>query len=191
MRCKRGVAACGTRRVPGFLADARGRPVTEGGAAMTSAREPGNLSGPAAAGEPAEARFIRAFFEGLAPRDLDELSRVYSEDARFQDPFNEVEGVDAIRRIFLDMFEQAPDARFRVHEVVGEPPLLYVRWGFIFTPGRAREPWAVEGVSRLVLGRDGRIVEHIDYWDPAAGIYEHLPLLGTVLRWLRRRLSVR
>jgi len=139
--------------------------------------------------EPPEGAVIRSFFEGLAPDGLDELARIYAEEARFRDPFNEVVGLPAIRRIFADMFEQAPDARFAVHEVVGAAPLLYVRWGFTFTPGRAKEPWSVEGVSRLALGEDGRVVDHIDYWDPAAGIYERLPLLGTVLRWVRRRLA--
>jgi len=139
--------------------------------------------------EPHEGRAIRTFFEGLTPAGLDDLDGIYAEGARFRDPFNEVVGIPAIRRIFADMFEQAPDARFTVHEVVGAAPLLYVRWGFTFTPGRAKAPWAVEGVSRLALGEDGRVIDHIDYWDPAAGIYERLPLLGTVLRWLRRRLA--
>lgn len=136
-----------------------------------------------------EGEAIRTFFEGLTPAGLEQLNRVYDEEARFRDPFNEVVGIVAIRRIFADMFEQAPDARFTVHEVIGAAPLLYVRWGFTFTPGRAKEPWSVEGVSRLALGEDGRIVEHIDYWDPAAGIYERLPLLGAVLRRVRRRLA--
>ncbi|MFP4131669.1 MAG: nuclear transport factor 2 family protein [Thiohalospira sp.] len=146
-----------------------------------------SLSAPS---EPREGRAIRTFFEGLTPAGLDELGGIYAEGARFRDPFNEVEGIAAIRRIFADMFEQAPDARFNVREVVGAAPLLYVRWGFTFTPGRAREPWSVEGVSRLALDGEGRIVDHIDYWDPAAGIYERLPLLGPVLRWVRRRLAV-
>ena len=139
--------------------------------------------------EPREGAAIRAFFEGLTPAGLEDLDRIYAPEARFRDPFNEVAGIASIRRIFDDMFEQAPDARFAVREVVGTAPLLYVRWGFTFTPGRAKEPWSVDGVSRLFLGEDGRIVEHIDFWDPAAGIYERLPLLGTILRWVRKRLA--
>ena len=148
------------------------------------------MNGPKASGpEPAEGARLRTFFEHLAPADLDDLGRIYADQSRFRDPFNDVEGVAAIRRIFADMFERAPDARFTIHEVVGVPPLLYVRWGFLFTPGRAQAPWEVEGVSRLVLGEDGRIIDHTDYWDPATGIYERLPLIGVLLRWLRRRLS--
>jgi hypothetical protein len=144
---------------------------------------------PAHPDEPPEGAAIRSFFQGLTPAGLQELDRVYADQARFRDPFNEVVGIAAIRRIFAEMFEQAPDARFSVREVAGTAPVLYVRWDFTFTPGRAREPWYVEGVSRLALDGDGRIVDHIDFWDPAAGIYERLPLLGAVLRWVRRRIA--
>ena len=36
---------------------------------------------------------------------------------------------------------------------------------------------------------DGRIARHRDYWDAAGELYEKLPLLGTLMRWLRRRIA--
>jgi hypothetical protein len=48
---------------------------------------------------------------------------------------------------------------------------------------------SVPGMSFVRFDDQGKVVEHIDYWDPAAGIYEQLPLLGTLMRYLRRRLS--
>ncbi|WP_413888997.1 hypothetical protein [Candidatus Aalborgicola defluviihabitans] len=34
---------------------------------------------------------------------------------------------------------------------------------------------------------DGRILDHRDYWDAAEELYEKLPLLGGLMRWLKRR----
>ena len=34
---------------------------------------------------------------------------------------------------------------------------------------------------------DGRVAYHRDYWDPAEGIYEKLPWIGGLFRWIRRR----
>ena len=34
---------------------------------------------------------------------------------------------------------------------------------------------------------DGRIVMHRDYWDVAEELYEKLPLIGALMRWLKRR----
>jgi hypothetical protein len=43
----------------------------------------------------------------------------------------------------------------------------------------------------LQLDRDGRIRAHRDDWDPAEEVYERQPILGALMRWLRRRGSAR
>jgi steroid delta-isomerase len=35
---------------------------------------------------------------------------------------------------------------------------------------------------------DGRVVYHRDYWDAAGELYERIPLLGALMRGVRRRL---
>lgn len=38
-------------------------------------------------------------------------------------------------------------------------------------------------------GRDGRIVLHRDYWDAAEELYAKLPVLGGLMRYLKRKLA--
>ena len=45
-------------------------------------------------------------------------------------------------------------------------------------------------MSELTLAPDGRVAEHVDYWDPAAQLYERVPVLGWLMRRIRRRLAV-
>jgi len=45
----------------------------------------------------------------------------------------------------------------------------------------------IQGVSQLELAADGRISLHRDYWDAAEELYEKLPLLGALMRWLKRQ----
>ena len=47
----------------------------------------------------------------------------------------------------------------------------------------------IQGASRLQFAADGRVASHRDYWDSGRELYEHLPLLGVLLRALRRRLG--
>ena len=47
---------------------------------------------------------VVALYETLVPADLPALRGVYADDARFKDPFNAVQGVPAIARIFGHMF---------------------------------------------------------------------------------------
>ena len=41
--------------------------------------------------------------------------------------------------------------------------------------------------SHLVLDAQGRITLHRDYWDAAEELYEKLPGVGALMRWLKRR----
>ena len=68
----------------------------------------------------ADARVARIvqLFESLAPSDLVRLVRFYAQDASFKDPFNDVRGVDAVRRVFEHMFDTLDEPRFVVHDIV-------------------------------------------------------------------------
>jgi len=131
------------------------------------------------------------FFAGLQPADLDRLDAVFVETARFRDPFNEVEGLAGIRAVFEHMYANCAAARFEVLETVGEGSVGYLRWRMHFRLKRDRhDRRPIEGVSRVVLAEDGRVREHIDYWDAAGELYTQFPVLGGLMRWLRARLSV-
>jgi hypothetical protein len=48
----------------------------------------------------------------------------------------------------------------------------------------------IRGASHLVLREEAgqwRVAVHRDYWDAAEELYEKLPVLGSLMRWLKRR----
>lgn len=119
---------------------------------------------------------------------LDELACVFSPEARFKDPFNDVIGRDAIVRVFAHGFRRCPKLRFLVEEMafVPDAQVVYFYWRFCCgTP----EQLTLTGVSRVVFDELGLVIEHVDYWDPAEQVYDKVPLLGAILRWVRGRLS--
>lgn len=132
-----------------------------------------------------------AFFAALRPEDLARFDEVFTPDAKFSDPFNTVEGVAQVQAVFAHMYTQCAEARFEVIEAVEQGNVGYLRWRFHFRLKRdqqMRRP--VEGVSRVVLAEDGRVSEHVDYWDAAGELYTQFPIIGGLMRWLRRRLAV-
>lgn len=131
-------------------------------------------------------RYVSAF-EELQPRTLDRLVALFGENARFIDPFNDVRGRAAIRGIFEHMFAHCEAPQFCVEEAIGQDETWYLRWRFTF--GCNTRQRVIEGVSRVCFDAAGLVSEHIDYWDPAAQLYEAIPLLGGILRALRRRLG--
>jgi steroid delta-isomerase len=131
----------------------------------------------------------RQYLETLTPTKLERLGDYVTEDVRFRDPFNDVTGEEAMRRIFQHMFEAVGPVTFRVSRMATDADHCLMSWRFeAILRGR---PWAFDGMSEVRFGADGRVVEHIDYWDAASAFYERLPLIGPPLKWLRGRLAVR
>jgi len=132
---------------------------------------------------------VVAFFEALASETLRRLESVYTDDARFIDPFNDVSGVAAIRRVFEHMFETLDAPRFQVVLSLTEGDQCFLVWNFSFRRRGGYKASLIHGSTHLRFAADGRIAWHRDYWDPAHELYESVPLLGALMRWLRRRLS--
>lgn len=143
------------------------------------------------AARPCDGRVARliAFYEDLTPGSLPCLGAVYADDARFIDPFNDVQGVARIRTVFEHMFEVLDAPHFKVLESVTQGDQCVLVWDFSFRRRRRADTTVVHGTSHLRFAADGRVQWHRDYWDPARELYEGLPVLGAVLRWLRLRLA--
>ena len=137
--------------------------------------------------EDAVTRFI-AFFENLSPADLARLGQVYAPEARFKDPFNEARGVPAIQAIFAHMFGALEQPRFVVTGRVVQGNQCFLTWDFLFAFQRFDKgvTQTVRGASHLVLDDEGLVTLHRDYWDAAEELYEKLPVVGALMRWLRR-----
>lgn len=137
---------------------------------------------------------IAAIVQAMQTLDRDgcaALGRLYAPDARFRDPFNDVTGREAVVAIYRHMYDQLDAPRFAVTRTVGRPGsaewVLFWDFTFRFRRPLPRTPQTVAGCTLMLLDAQGRIALHQDYWDPASGIYERIPLLGPVLGWIRRR----
>ncbi len=129
------------------------------------------------------------FFTTITAASISRLDALYSVDAYFKDPFNEVRGLPAIQAIFAHMFVALDQPRFVVHESVVQGDQCFLVWDFQFRFKRfdTVTEQVVRGTSHLRFDESGKIISHRDYWDAAEELYEKLPLLGGFMRWLKKR----
>lgn len=138
----------------------------------------------------AVARLVQ-LYEQLSPALLARLDAYYAPDARFKDPFNDVCGVPAIAQVFAHMFATLEQPRFIVTEQLWQGGQAFLAWEFHFRLRRWR-PGAdqcIRGATLVRFDAQGRVVLHRDYWDAAEEFYEKFPVLGTLMRWLRKASS--
>lgn len=143
---------------------------------------------PTTSAEEAVTRVI-AWFENLSPTDVAALGQFYAPQARFKDPFNDVQGVPAIQAVFAHMFTALERPRFVVTGRVVQGQQCFLTWDFLFAFKSFHQgvTQTVRGASHLVLDEQGRVTLHRDYWDAAEELYEKLPVVGALMHWLKRR----
>jgi steroid Delta-isomerase len=129
------------------------------------------------------------FFETLQPSSVQSMGDFYVADAYFKDPFNEVRELADIQRIFSHMYVALDKPHFVVTDRVVQGHQCFLVWDFKFSFKRfdTTTVQTVRGTSHLRFAPDGRVNYHRDYWDVAEELYEKLPLLGSLMRWLKKR----
>ena len=130
------------------------------------------------------------FFEGLSPETVGELPALCAPDVRFRDPFNDVTGIAPFRKVLDKMFEDTVTPRFKIIDRAVSGNVCYLRWDFTFrSPGRRGQEWHIVGMSEVHFDDAGRVTAHLDHWDSGAQLYERLPIVGAVVRAVRRKLA--
>ena len=132
-------------------------------------------------------RRLVEFFEALTVDNARLVDTIYSADAFFKDPFNEVIGIAEIRRLFEHMFRQVDSPRFVVTTQVLQGDQAFLTWDFLFRMKRfSTAEQCIRGATHLRFDGDGKCCLHRDYWDAAEELYEKLPVLGGLMRVLKK-----
>lgn len=131
------------------------------------------------------------FFESLSPERVSRLGELYADQVYFKDPFNEVHTLAQVQAIFKHMYLALEQPRFVVTNRIQDGQQCFVIWNFEFYFKRrpAAGLQTIRGGSHIRFDESGRVVYHRDYWDAAEELYEKLPVLGGLMRWLKKRAS--
>ena len=104
------------------------------------------------------------------------------------------------------LFQQVADPRFVITEIIQDADTAVLIWVFSFAAQKGSHAAAktnastarnsvraerteVRGASHLRFDSHGKIIWHRDYWDTAEELYAKIPILGAVMRFLKRRLA--
>lgn len=131
---------------------------------------------------------FRALFNSLTHRMEHDLSQVYDQTIVFRDPFIEVRGLPSLEQYFRESYSNVISCTFDFGSALQQADQATQPWLMRLRHRRLRggEEVLVEGISHLQFVEE-RIAYHRDYFDAGQLLYENVPLLGTAVRWLRRR----
>jgi hypothetical protein len=143
--------------------------------------------------EVAMSDFLQCFarqFADLNKDNLHRLDELYATDVHFTDPLHEVQGLANLRSYFGELYANVSELHFDFHgyDQVAEGE-GYLRWVMNYRHPRlaSGQVIRVDGCSHLRW--HDKVYRHRDYFDAGALIYEHLPVLGRAIAWLKRRMG--
>lgn len=135
------------------------------------------------------------YFEKLNVRSIRLLEKLAEPGMRFKDPFNDVRGIDAVERILQHMFQTLHNPKFKVRDYAwgrwqkeAQGAIAYLRWDMTFEFKGQKH--MIEGMSEVMFSKDGKVMSHIDHWDAGEQFYEHIPILGSVIRFVKSKLKI-
>jgi limonene-1,2-epoxide hydrolase len=148
-----------------------------------------------APGSDAERRALERFQQALAdfksPDFRARLRDAYAEGVWFNDTLKTLTGRDAVESYLAASSDalRAGTVEFLGWTADGRGN-YFLRWEMRLRFKRLAggDEQVSIGMSHVRFDADGRVVLHQDFWDSAAGLWEHLPGLGGVLRFAKRRL---
>jgi hypothetical protein len=128
-------------------------------------------------------------FQVLDKESLHRLDQMYEPDIHFEDPLHIVNGLDELKSYFSNMYSNVQSIRFDfTHELVcGEEAVLFWTMHFIHPRLNKGATIEVNGSSHLKF-RD-YCYHHRDYFDTTDMLFEHIPLLGSVIRGIKKRIN--
>ncbi|MDC0609510.1 nuclear transport factor 2 family protein [Vibrio sp.] len=133
--------------------------------------------------------FIKVYTE-LNRDNLDLVTSIYHPDIEFQDPAHKLNGLSALLGYFRELYSNVSSCQFNIFNVDIVEDKAYLMWEMTYSHPKLnhKKPITVQGAS-LIRFKDGLVIYHRDFLDLGAMLYEHIPLVGNVIKALKRRMA--
>jgi len=132
---------------------------------------------------------LRSLYLHFDHQTLSGLQDLYAEDIQFRDPFHAINGLPGLSVYFESMMQDLIECRFEFHHSVELASEAVLFWSMHYRHKKiaGEKLLKLSGSSHLKF--NDKIYFHRDYFDAGSMLYEHLPVIGGIIRWIKRRIS--
>lgn len=134
---------------------------------------------------------FKTLYSELCDITPDDLPKVYSDDVTFIDPVCSHEGIKAVQKYFDGLLTNASSCKFDIHEVIScsDASITHVvNWTMHLKFKKSSKLILLNGTSQLKVTGD-KISYHKDYYDLGEMVYEHIPVLGFIVKKIKAKLA--
>jgi hypothetical protein len=132
------------------------------------------------------------FFNQLDQNHMELVTQFYDKNILFQDPVHKLQGVAAVRSYYEGLYKKVDSIRFEYGKSLEVQDTITLSWKMVLkSPAiQSAKEVTVEGVSFITFdGKEGKAIFHRDYFDMGEFVYERVPVLSTIIFYIKKRLA--
>ena len=129
-------------------------------------------------------------YQNLNSDNLSKLADIYHPDVQFIDPLHQIHGLTDLTIYFEHLYANLISSEFVLTNQLEQQQQAAIYWQMHLRHKKINSgnTITVEGHS-LLRRQDDRVIYHRDYFDIGSMIYEHLPVLGGIVKLIKRKAS--
>lgn len=133
---------------------------------------------------------IADIYNQFTGRNLDVLDLFYADHVTFCDPIKEVNGLNNLKKYYSHVYKNVESIRFDFHRFIASENYVSGEWKMTLKAKslNSGKPFEVKGCSVFEFNDQNMVVFHRDYLDLGEMVYERIPLLGSVIKTLKKAL---
>jgi len=116
------------------------------------------------------------------------ISMVYAEEMEFIDCFHHIKTIEEFNRYCASIYENVQHCQFTFHEEFIKPDAAMLTWTMEYMHPKlnAGDMIYVNGSSHIKFNE--KVYYHKDYVDGGELLYEHIPVLKRIIKFLKNRM---
>ncbi len=132
---------------------------------------------------------FKAFYQNSGELHLEQIDALYTQDVEFRDPLHTILGILALKSYMKSVYANSRDVRFEYTDEQSGENWATIAWLMHFRhPSLAGgKLLSVRGITQIRF--TDRIFYHEDFYDLGAMVYQHVPVLGRIIRFINQRIG--
>lgn len=139
-----------------------------------------------------QVELIKKAFNVFNGKNLEVLVELYDDKIHFQDPVVTVDGLQALNKYYQHAYSQVNYIKFNFTDIISHENTHTCQWDMEININRLNsgKSYLVQGASVIRFSETSqKVIYHRDYLDLGALIYEKVPVMGSLVRAFKKKLS--
>ena len=133
----------------------------------------------------------KVFFDKLDVNHLNLVDQFYDQKVVFQDPIHKLNGATEVRKYYEGLYKNVDAIHFDYGKGVESENIVSLPWTMHLKTKaiNSGNEITVDGVSVITFSAEGKAISHRDYFDMGEFVYERVPLLRSVIGFIKKKMS--